>query len=453
MFTDVYATLSELLVGAASVTIFGLYIWLLQGKGRYTDYFRDRAKRVLYGRQSNGRKPSSRADKLTTAAAHPGSESPSDAKASLHDSFHTYLLYPILGALMLGLGLALESTVDDIIDPNPVGFYGISELIQIPLLSKAKYRFAAIYQPDRWPDHRAVFSMYLPRACESGAYDFHLTSLGYEAFVQERELVGPSLRPLDVRADKDQLSEWTTQQEFMRDPAGFLAHVKRTNDEDRTSREDRKNRCKLATRLAEAIYYDGNDWALSKESTANVLRRWKVEADLVGCLAILGFLTLVPTAIFLCIRKMGRVPDRGKKEKIASARYWCIAGGLVWLYCSYSYVVGLREYTGRAIGMYVSAHRRGEVETSVPGCLMIGRLLVEESRITANPYVSVEACDIAVGKWCESSSARLGLVRAQDPICQRVEGVPFAQPASSDGRGGPQAVPAVAGAKLHAGVR
>lgn len=450
MFTDVYATLSELLVGAASVTIFGLYIWLLQGEGRYTDYFRNKAKRVLYGKAADSASPA-------TDAEASCSEGSSNGKASsLHESFHTYLLYPILGALMLGLGLALESTVDDIIDPNPVGFYGISELIQMPLRSKADYRFAAIYQPTRWPDHRAVLSTDLPRACESGGYDFHLTALGYEAFVQERELVGPSLRPLDVRADKDQFSEWTAQREFMRDPEEFLAHVQTM------SPRERRIRCKLATRLAEAIYYDGNNWALRREPTANVLRRWDVEADLVGCLAILGFMTLAPTAVYLFMAWRSAIADRDKRsvsyhrgfsdrEKISSARYWCIAGILVWLYCSYSYVVGLREYTGRAIGMYVSAHRRGEVGTSVPGCLMIGRLLTDGSVSAGDPYVSVEACDVAVGRWCESSSDREGLVRAHDLICQRVESVAPAQGAVGGGPTGAEAVRAITGGKLPPG--
>src|SRR5260370_154896 len=94
--TEFYALISEVLVGSSTVTVLCIVVWLLRGGDeRFVAYFQRNARKFLVGQQ-----------------AHPENESTGPVGE--------VLLYPFVAALVLGLGLAVEGTIDDAIDPHPV---------------------------------------------------------------------------------------------------------------------------------------------------------------------------------------------------------------------------------------------------------------------------------------------------------------------------------------------
>ena len=112
--TDLYALLSETLVGSATVATICIVLWLLRCNEdlRFIEYFRNRIN-FFFGGHEPGPPHWRRSDGAQAAAA----KEPTREK----------LLYPVVGSVVLGLGLAVQSAVDDLIDHKPIAIQVVAE--------------------------------------------------------------------------------------------------------------------------------------------------------------------------------------------------------------------------------------------------------------------------------------------------------------------------------------
>jgi len=341
--TEFYALISEILVGSSTVTAIGLIVWLCQQPDeRFLDFLRRQAQQLL------GSTP--------------------EAGGRLIEA----VLFPVAAALILGLGLAVEDAVDDSIDSHPVTMKWIAVTVQFFVGSKEAHRFGALYEPIYHSlKERSLLSIGHYAECESKEpYSYKLTALGNELLGIPKELFAAFIPPLAQMTAEDKL-RWTR---FLQRPDRFLFEYPFADDPRHSSiitpenrnlaelwmcdptrpdcelqrKDERWARCRLVTGVAQGLYYDGNNWAKKSEPTVNVLRRWEITVDTVGSLAALATLIMAATFLYAPVEWWWR-KRRGDKWK--SVVRWFVGSVLVMVFCSYSYVVGLRGYTGRAMGM------------------------------------------------------------------------------------------------------
>lgn len=392
MFAEVYATLSELLVGSAAIMTIFLLIWLLfdDRDRRYVVYFRSKARWFLYGESTDeARKSDSPATPLRDDersgsqehGAQAGTSCKLKEKPESGKERGGELLYPIVFSVCLGLGLAVESTVDDAIDSHAVTFRWITNPVQFFVGSKEAYRFSALYRFAE--SDSALFRWWVSpvRRCRDWGpgTSYELTPLGEQVLLNEPMLLGPTLPLLKMHSGdpaRDRLMD-----EFLAAPDRFL-NAKGTADPKAAAARltqlatESRARCEIAERVARIIYYDGNNWALSYEPTASVLRRWSVQIDTVGSLSFLAQVVLIGCVLFLARWRLSewrwkrQVKNSAPRsfvyapgeEKLKSVHFWLAGSVIVSVFCAYSYVVGQKAYVGRAIGMYVSAVSRGDAK-------------------------------------------------------------------------------------------
>jgi hypothetical protein len=404
--TELYALISETLVGSASLTALCILVWLFRGNSgiRFVDYFRCNAKRFLYGPdESTATQPSYLISKdliiIATGAEDKGGD---NKKGGVGEA----LFYPIVAALILGLGLAVESTVDDAIDSNPIGLNALSKGIRYLVGSKVQHRFGVLYRAvDHDPKNRPLFSFGNPEPCdgENASRSFELTSLGVEILTVPKELITPFI-PNPAQMTKSAEQRWLA---FLSRPDLFLAEdpflpvpdltrnlLPRDNvswscttedlkECDHQKASERTERCNIASTVAQGLYYDGNNWAKRNESTASVLRRWEIQIDTVGSLAAIATMIALVTAAYLVVVSLRQMP---RQTKFNSAIQWTTGSIIVASFCTYAYIIALNGYTGRAVGMYASAHRHDDVGvTAAVAC----RVLSEFSELPRTSRCSV----------------------------------------------------------------
>jgi hypothetical protein len=328
--TDLYALLSEILVGAMTIVTLCFPPWLALGAGgeRFIDWFRRHGMRVLHGPQ----------------------EAASEA--------HQYIVYPIVGSIILGLGLAMQSAVYDVIDARPVGFPPVAGLAKQLLLSKDAYRFSALFEAKckRW---HLPYSANAPSTCDRDQ-PYALTKLGEEVLGHQPEIFIHRVPPLES-VPKATADAWKS---LLKDPATFL------------SPDGREGRCEVAKAVSSGIYYDASNWAKAKEPITSALRRWEIQIDTVGSLALLAFwIVAVGLTYIVLLIPRSALSQEGlalwTSAKARSVYRWTIVGALIGFFASYSYVLGQKGYTERAIGMYSSAHHLDKGITHLAGCLTL----------------------------------------------------------------------------------
>lgn len=333
--TDLYALLSEVLVGSAAVATIFLIHWVLTCKSnaRFIDFFRSEINSFLDRKSMPGW----------------------PAAASREN-----LLYPVIGSVVLGLGLAVQSTLDDFMDPHPVAPRDLGRAATIVFPTKAGIRFSAFF---RAASQTGIYPLGYPLPCdETGIIKYKLTSLGQEILLNGRELISPAI---PISLDPKTKENW---RQFVLSPEDIL------NDA-----AARKAQCDIAKAVAFGIYYDSNNWAHRNDTIVAALRRWQIQIDTLGAVSMLSFAITAVTALYLLgvgfrhvVLQLPTLPDKRR-----SATWWLTASLIVAVFCLYGFVIGSKGYTGRIIGMYSSAHHNDDVKLSVVGCHRLVTLIPE----------------------------------------------------------------------------
>ncbi len=126
------------------------------------------------------------------------------------------------------------------------------------------------------------------------------------------------------------------------------------------SKAEQERRCKIAIDVAKGLYYDGNNWAMMNDASSRVLRRWQIQIDMLGSVALASiFVVLTATGFWAAVRwdqhrKNSSQDATARSAKLDSAKGWCRGGLIVGVLCTYGYVIAYKDYTNRAIGMYLS---------------------------------------------------------------------------------------------------
>jgi 5'-nucleotidase (lipoprotein e(P4) family) len=362
--TELYALLSEILVGSATVATICLVVWLVKCKSdlRFVHYFREKIDLFL--------------EKDSSALPHWRRLDRNQTPSSSRESHRESLLYPVIGSVVLGLGLAVQSAVDDLIDHHSIAIRSVASLVQIPFPSKDAFRFSAFYNRTEPPP---FYLGNFPRKCSPDTrVQYELSLLGREVFQSAQELVSPAI-PILFEGGEAEKQLW---RDFLRGPGDFL------NVPDSAVRE---TRCKLVTGIAYGVYYDGNNWAHRNEPGVSALRRWQIQIDTLGSVTLLSIIIFAATSAYSITSSLRQSPLKTKRH---SARWWLACSAIVAPFCLYGYVTGMKNYTGRAVGMYSSAHHNDDIKLSIKGCHSLVRLLPETlnqldsglDRVTTSPW-------------------------------------------------------------------
>jgi hypothetical protein len=358
--TDLYALLSEVLVGSASIATILLFHWILTCKKdeRFVEHLRNEIRSFLDG------------DATSAAPASTGREN---------------LLYAVVGSVVLGLGLAVQSTLDDFMDPHPVAYQTFGKAAAIVFPTKDAFRFSALFRDS---SNRGIYPVGFPQACgKRGGRSYELTSLGREVLINGRELIAPSI---PIGMDKNREDLW---RQFLRSPPAFLS----------ADTLDPSASCEIATSVAFGIYYDSNNWAHRNDTIVAALRRWQIQIDTLGAVSLLSLVITLTTLTYLLFFAFGRfamkVSDLAEKRK--SAKWWLVASFVVAMFCLYGYVTASKSYTGRVIGMYSSSHHNNDMKLSIDGCLQLAKLL-PEIRSENNKFYEN---DQSPSPWCTRALA------------------------------------------------
>jgi hypothetical protein len=328
-----------------------------------------------------------------------------------------YFLFPVLAATVLGLGLAIQSIVDDIVDHSPLMYDSVAWLGQLTLKTEEAYRFSAIFkraaseivagQPVTTDPQPRVAGIPVPppvwaasETCDpSKKYD--LSPLGAELLLPQKEIVAHVLDPSQE-----------LHRTFYRDTELFL----------HTPAQDR---CDLATTIASKIYYDATNWATGQESLNDVLRRWETQVDFLGSLSLsAGVILVLSVATMLAWGllnlaasvRLGRpyadwwerrtwLPrwskTHGPYGKFGSAVRLTLMAGVLWWAGGYGFVVAQRNFIERALGAYASAHHFERIVKHPLGCMRIEEIIEQENRACQAPAGCVADLKLTIPRTCE----------------------------------------------------
>lgn len=372
---ELYALLSETVAGTGAVTAILLGVWAFydRGKVRFVDWLRKHIDSILRGKI----KQSGRSTDLGKA--------------------RELLFYPLGVAIVLALGLAVQGVVDDAVDRRPVGLPVLTTPIQAALQTKDAYRFSALYKLNSENSWMGSFLPSLPSTCSPHAKrGYALTSLGKEILLGQRQLMARFLPPAVLvdgqmehgctfRADSGHRKPWC---EFLRSPGSFLDW---TLPSGHLPLKVRRARCEVAMSISLGLYYDGNNWAMSNETAAAALRRWQIQSDTLGSIALSSFIVVLVTAPFLVAWFLRESAWSDLEQGEKSAILWMVGGLIVSLLCSFGYVVGMKAYTSRAVGMYLSFSAHSSPEKFLVNCETMREFLGPDSYAVLRPPVCAVA--------------------------------------------------------------
>jgi len=312
-----------------------------------------------------------------------------------------YFLYPLVLCAVFGLGVLLESAVDDFVDDSPAATLPLRAVGSFWLLGETEQRFAAIFQitdtrgdPYKWPGHwwpgyfkSSGFRCQQVTDGKGGKNDLRRmvfdsdiqirpSSLGREILMEPRlyaHIIEPWLKTPDAEACAGKTyageHQWIS----------VLASGSSPFDKDLTECEW-KRLCKRAESLARKLYYDASNWAIRDERISSELSRWGAQIALMGSIHVVAAISMLglALAIPLWILALGigtvrqedqqvgwlrRIRARACRVRLRSTLAWFFASLLVFWFSAYGYTIAQRNMIERTLGFYVSAaHYDGELK-------------------------------------------------------------------------------------------
>lgn len=308
--SELYAVFSQLLTGTLTFLTLMFLIWVFRGRWTFLNYFRARISEGLGG-----------------------------LKVAITESKDSWALAIALAVCgLFGLGLVLQTAVDDFVDDSESSSSLIALPVRALLGDETAYRFTALFKEETkckglCQDLLNVLPLivrrpYVVDRCEK-AGTYRLTDLGRELANDKRALKG-------VGSDAGPL------QESGRDEWHTIA-------------------CTGAERFSRKLFYDALNFSIGRDVEGRLLARWQSQIDFLGSTVALAVWALVACAgygTYARLRLRGAPLPADKRETIQTKCKSIRRVAIVAVFAVYAagtgYVLAHKSYVERVFGFYSS---------------------------------------------------------------------------------------------------
>lgn len=298
------------------------------------------------------------------------------------DSLHTLLLFPLLACAIFGLGVVLDSAVDDFVDGEPTAAAPIRWIAAAGLPRENDLRFSAMFDrsyPKKrpwWSEARELVPLNfnsVAYSCEKmwpdverGRAWIKLSGLsnellwareGYAHFLDLTEVDGLPKTEFEKRRSLARQTFWCPQSLLLADRNDETSRearhscprlgdtVKFTSARNKDEWDDR---CDLAMHIARKYYYDASNYARRNAQLSSELNRWQAQRGLLGA----THLVCMIVALVLAVRLIATPSDWQRRR---SAKVWLWMALLGAWFSAYGFTISSRNYIERTLGTYASA--------------------------------------------------------------------------------------------------
>ncbi|MBL8266838.1 hypothetical protein [Steroidobacter sp.] len=304
------------------------------------------------------------------------------ATAARSDSLHTLLLFPLFACAIFGLGVVLDSAVDDFVDGEPTAAAPIRWVAAAGLPRENDLRFSAMFervtQPEKkfwWREAREMVPLNFgsvayscvdqwPEVARgrvviepSGLGDELLWSReGYAHFLDLTEAPATPSTKFEHRRALSRQALWCPGALLLADQTNKLSHetmsscptLEQVKFDYAVDDKDWGRRCKLAMHIARKYYYDASNYTRRSVELSAELNRWQAQKGLLGA----THLVCMTVALVLLVRLVATPRNWPRRS---SARVWLLLALLGAWFSAYGFTISSRNYIERTLGIYASS--------------------------------------------------------------------------------------------------